>query len=107
MSDIVLVAIIAGFLSLAGVVCQAAVVYYVAKLTVKAEEIKKVGEAVHVLVNSNMGIQLKISAIALRRLAEISKSPKDKEAAKLAEAAFADHELKQAKVDASGGAHVS
>jgi hypothetical protein len=70
-----------------------------ARIAKVGEENKKVGEAVHVLVNSAMSAQLKIAAVALRRIAELTKDPEDAKAAALAEAAFSDHEAKQATVD--------
>ena len=55
---------------------------------------------VHTLVNSNMGTQLKISAIALQRVADYSKHPDDIAAATLAAKLLAEHETKQSIVDA-------
>lgn len=54
---------------------------------------------IHTLVNSNMGVQLKISAIALRKVAGFTKDADDEAAASLAERALAEHEGKQALVD--------
>jgi ABC-type transport system involved in cytochrome bd biosynthesis fused ATPase/permease subunit len=62
-------------------------------------QIAKVGEATHTLVNSNMGTQLKISAVALRRVAELTKHPDDLAAADLADKGLHEHEGKQAIVD--------
>lgn len=124
-SDAVLIAMVTGTLTLMGIMANAAVVYFVAKLNTQAakaavaagevkqnlesttkiadkklDDIAKVGEAVHVLVNNNMGIQLKISAVALRRIANMNKDSKeDQMAAKLAEAALKDHEKRQAELD--------
>lgn len=50
---------------------------------VKLNEIAQVGVAVHTLVNSNMGAQLKLNAVVSRRLAEITKDKEDIEAAEL------------------------
>ncbi|HEV3021856.1 MAG TPA: hypothetical protein VGX76_05295 [Pirellulales bacterium] len=78
-----------------------------AKIFARANEIKAaaahaatVAEAVHVLVNSNMGVQLKLCAVALRRVADLTNHPADDVTAKLAEAKLVDHESKQAAVDA-------
>lgn len=57
---------------------------------------------IHTLVNSNMGAQLKIGAIALRRIAIITKDAADIEAAKVAEDLLAEHVRKQAIVDSGG-----
>jgi hypothetical protein len=65
-----------------------------------AKETQKVGEAIHTLVNSNMGAQLKIAAVALRRLADNTTHPDDVAAAVLAEKLLHEHEIKQASVDA-------
>ena len=75
-----------------------------------AEEVKKALQAtnktqdqklssIHTLVNSNMGAQLKISAIALRRVADLTKHPNDVAAADVAEKLLDEHEAKQATVD--------
>ncbi len=66
----------------------------------RAETLKGV-QAIHTLVNSNMGAQLKVSAVALRRVAEYSSHPDDVAAADMAERQLRDHEAKQATVDAS------
>ena len=63
------------------------------------EEAARVGRDNHTLLNSNMGAQLKIGAVALRRLAELTKHPDDLAAASLAEKLLSDHEAKQAVVD--------
>ena len=66
----------------------------------KLDNIAKVGEAVHTLVNSSMSAQLKISAVALRRIAEMTRHPDDLAAAQLAEKIDREHTVKQATVDA-------
>lgn len=62
--------------------------------------LEKVTTDTHTLVNANMGKQLKISALALRRIADMTQHPDDDTAARLAEDALAEHEGKQAVVDA-------
>lgn len=57
------------------------------------------GEKTHTLVNSNMGVQLTISAVALRRVADLTHEPEDVAAAELAERGLAEHISKQAIVD--------
>lgn len=57
------------------------------------------GEKTHILVNSSFSAQLKISALALRRIADLTKHPDDEDAAKVAERLFHEHEQKQATVD--------
>lgn len=63
------------------------------------EELKKTGDSTHVLVNSQMSWQLKISAVALRRIADLTKDPEDDAAAELAEKALLEHDAKQKKAD--------
>jgi hypothetical protein len=65
----------------------------------RLDEMAAVGQATHVLVNSNMGDQLKLNALLSRRVAEITKLPEDLEAAVLSESKLRDHESKQAVVD--------
>jgi hypothetical protein len=55
--------------------------------------------SVHVLVNDAMNTQLRISAVALRRIADISQSVGDIAAAEAAERLLQEHELKQKLVD--------
>lgn len=64
----------------------------------KLDAIAETGDKTHILVNSNMGVQLKIAAVALRRLAS-SGNPEDVAAAELAEKLLREHESKQASVD--------
>lgn len=65
--------------------------------------IAKTGESIHTLVNSAMGTQLRISAIALRRLSDMTKHAADEAAAELAEKLSNEHEQKQRKVDEKVG----
>jgi len=65
----------------------------------KLDEMQKTSVATHILVNSNMGAQLKISAVALRELADALPNAKRMEAAELAEKMLAEHIAKQAVVD--------
>jgi hypothetical protein len=67
----------------------------------KMDGLAKVADATHTLVNSNFGVQLKISALALHRVAELTGHPDDKAAAEIAEKAYQEHLAKQAVVDAA------
>ncbi len=58
-----------------------------------------VADATHTLVNNAMSQQLKITAIALRRVADLTKSNDDATAADAAEKASGVHEAKQHAVD--------
>lgn len=88
--------VIVGVLGLLGVVFNSIMVCV---LNQKAEQSKKVGESIHVLVNSNMQAQLKISAIALRRIALLTSDKEDKIASQLADKLLREHEKKQTEVD--------
>jgi len=70
----------------------------------KLNDIAKTGQAVHVLVNSSMSTQLRVSKVALQRVAELTNNPADIEAALLAEHLFEEHERKQRIVDNAPGA---
>lgn len=65
----------------------------------KMEALEKVAGATHTLVNSNMGVQLKLNAVVSRRLADMTKEPADMVAAELADKLLAEHVSKQAVVD--------
>lgn len=68
---------------------------------IKLTDLKKVTTDTHTLVNSNMEKALMISAVALRRVANMTKEGGDIKAAELAEEALAEHRKKQVKVDAA------
>ncbi len=59
----------------------------------------KIGE-IHQLVNSAFTTQLKLTAVALRRVADLTKHPDDIKAATLAEKLLSDREDEQKKIDA-------
>ncbi len=71
----------------------------VAEVKVTAEKQDTKLDAIHTLVNSNMAAQLRISAVALRRLSDLTGHPDDVAAAQLAESLFREHEAKQNVVD--------
>lgn len=116
-SDAVKLAIIAGVLTLCTTSVGAFQVIKLAELqklgqqaAVKTEEVKQALvvstesanqqlTSIHTLVNANMGAQLKISAIALRRIADLTRLPGDISAAIIAEKLLYEHEAKQAIVD--------
>ena len=122
MSNIIQILIV--IFSLVGTIFTGVMVYFMSKINkkqedaaVKVEQVKsvlettqlsgtkkmdilvKVANDTHTLVNSNMGVQLKISAVALRRVANLTKEPDDIAAADLAEKALSSHEAKQTIVD--------
>lgn len=75
---------------------------FMAYMTLKLRTIGKVADKTHTLVNSSFSAQLKISAIALRRIADITKHPDDDNAASVAERLHREHEQKQSVVDQGG-----
>jgi hypothetical protein len=72
---------------------------YLVKLKSAGDVTGKVIRDTHTLVNSNMGIQLRLNSVALRRIASLTGLPDDAAAASLAESAYAEHLKKQALVD--------
>jgi hypothetical protein len=66
----------------------------------EASKAAAIGEAVHTLVNSNMGAQLKLVMELSEFKASVSPTPENMEAAKLARTAYESHQTKQALVDA-------
>lgn len=68
----------------------------------KLEELAVTADATHTLVNSNMGVQLRLNAELSRWKALQTGKPADAEAADLAEKLLREHELKQADVDRQG-----
>jgi hypothetical protein len=69
------------------------------KINKKVDEAQKVNDATHILVNSNMGIQLKIAMGLANRLAKITKTPEDMADAIETKRIYDDHMNKQSIVD--------
>jgi len=65
----------------------------------KLNNISNVLDSTHILVNRNYGNQLKLTEIALRRLAQVTKEPEDFAAADEALKLYKEHMQNQAKVD--------
>jgi len=63
------------------------------------KRISDVADDTHTLVNNNMAIQLRLTAVSARALANITKDKDHVRAAEEAELALADHMRKQAAVD--------
>lgn len=106
MSDSVVLGIATGVISLLGTVFTGYMAYALAKLNKKTQEqdknIKEVirtGDAVHTLVNSAMTQQLKIAAVALKRVADLTKDEGDIKASEIAIKALGEHERKQQQVE--------
>lgn len=88
MSDAVLISIVGGLVTLLGL-----------WMNLKLGKIAKVSDQTHTLVNSAMGYQLQLNAVSTRRLAILTNSPVDVQAAALAERALKEHEDRQEIVD--------
>jgi hypothetical protein len=73
----------------------------------KVIDVQKVGEATHTLVNSNMGAQLLLSKTALQRIADLTHDQADIQAAETAVRMYAEHQAKQAVVDAGATTPIS
>jgi H+/gluconate symporter-like permease len=121
MTDTNLNTLITSFFGLLTAIVTAIVAIYLAKINRKTDETKdaaKVEEVktalvgsdaktdqklneIHSLVNSKFTTLLKTNAIALRRVANVSKDKDDEAAAVYAETALADHEKEMAKDDDS------
>lgn len=59
---------------------------------------RETGEKIHELVNSAMTLQLKVNAVALRRIAELTNNSDDIAVAALAEKSYLNHEAKQRSI---------
>ncbi len=60
---------------------------------------QSIGIDTHTLVNSNMGVQLELTAAVSKRIASMTKDPEDIKASQLADVKLKDHIEKQAAVD--------
>ena len=69
------------------------------KANLASTENKAQTNEIHTLVNSNFAIQLKVSAAALRRVADLTKDPADAKIAVEAEQLMQNHVAKQTVVD--------
>lgn len=72
---------------------------WIGYLTIKLNAIGKTGEKTHTLVNSNMGVQLRLNAVVTRRLADLTRSPEDEAMAEQSAKLLLEHEGKQEIVD--------
>lgn len=73
--------------------------YLALNINRKVDEAKKVNDATHTLVNSNMGIQLKIAMGLAARVAELTKKPEDIADAVETKRLYDEHMKKQSIVD--------
>lgn len=124
MNETIVIGIVNSSFALIGLIFTGMMAYFTAKLNVKADkavvetkEVKEKLEAsesksdsilknisntsndIHTLVNSNMGVQLKITMLLADRVANLTKEPLDYEAANVAHQAYDEHMKKQAVVE--------
>jgi hypothetical protein len=99
MSDALVVASISAAATVGVVLINGIIAVLLAILSNKTSGLVKVTNDTHTLVNSEMGRQKQLTAIALRRLAITTNNPKDVEAATLAESIYEYHMRRQAIVD--------
>lgn len=78
-----------------------ATIHHLQGLEAGNEKLQQTSDKIHTLVNSNMGVQLKLNAAVTKRLADITKDDDDRKAADLAAVMLAEHEKKQETVDAN------
>lgn len=95
LSDNVILGISTGFFTL----ITTTITVFIGYLTAKLNKLEKVGEATHILVNSNMGVQLKLNALTSQRLAEMTKAPEDILSAEIAKGLSDEYIRKQDLVD--------
>ena len=96
MSDAVMISLINGFMATVSTIFTGWIAYKITGLNSKADAAKELGESTHALVNGAMLAQLRISALALRRIAALTKNPEDIEASVEAAKLLTEHiELKQ------------
>lgn len=92
-------AIFTGLTGLASTILAGFAAIYASQAKIRTEEVAKVADKTHALVNSAMATQLRVGAVALRRVAELTGNPDDLIAANLAEAAYQQHIHKQDILD--------
>jgi len=95
----IIVTAINPFFGLLSLMFSAFITYQTLKINKKSEDAKKVNDATHTLVNSNMGIQLKIAMRLAEKVAKLTKKKDDIEDAAETKRLYEEHMQKQKKVD--------
>lgn len=90
-------------ISAIGVMFSAWMAYLVQKLNTRSRDTQRTAERTHTLVNGGMAAQLRLTAAALRRVAELTKDPVDAALATEAERAYAEHRRAQAAAGGNSG----
>lgn len=65
----------------------------------RTRRVERRARRIHILVNSSMGAQLRLSMVQSRRLAEMTQKPEDELLAKEAETVYLAHIQRQNEVD--------
>lgn len=97
----IIVTAINPFFGLLSLMLTGFITYQTLKIDKKSEEAKKVNDATHTLVNSNMGVQLKIAMRLAEKVAKLTKKKEDIEDAKATKRLYEEHMAKQSQVDES------
>jgi len=95
--------IILAFISLLTTIATTVGGIYLVKIQAGQVVIEQVTHDTHTLVNSNMGVQLKLNMLVTQRMANITHAQDDIAAAEIAKLAYEEHIKKQAIVDKGGG----
>lgn len=95
----IIMAVINPAFAFATVIFGGFMTFLMARINNKVDEAKKVNDATHALVNSNMGAQLKISWRLAEKVAKLSKKKEDIDDAAETKRLYDEHMKKQALVD--------
>lgn len=96
----IIIATINPFFALLSLIFTGFMTYMALKINKKANEAKEVNDATHILVNSNMGLQLKIAMGLADRIAKITHTKEDIADAVETKRLYEEHMAKQTIVDA-------
>jgi hypothetical protein len=95
----IIVAIINPLFAFLSLVFTGFMTYLALKINKKVDEAKEVNDATHTLVNSNMGIQLKIAMGLTDKISKLTNTKEDLADAAEAKRLYEEHMKKQAVVD--------
>lgn len=96
----IIIATINPLFGLIGLICTGFITIITLKINGKVNQAKEVNDAVHTLVNSNMGIQLKIAMGLAARIAKMTNNSEDIADAIETKRLYDDHMRRQSIVDA-------
>jgi len=95
----IIISLIEPLFGLLTLMATGGIAYLGLKINKKVDSAKKVNDATHTLVNSNMGVQLKIAMGLAARVAELTGHKDDYADAVQTKKLYDDHMKKQALVD--------